>query len=633
MLRRHHSRGQWLAGLVLLVVVVGSSSDISFSSPKVFSPPKTDNGGNCKVFCNTKILRYVEGMQLFNDSKTFLEMKLIHPPQEVENNFDRLLNTTKNNPSRQQVRKFVEENFDSTARALEPWIPSDWNPKPKYVKDVYDLPLRNWIQEVNARWKILGRKASEDLKEHEDLYSQIYVPNPFIVPGGRFTELYYWDSYWIIEGLLLSEMHDTAKGMIENFLYLVKKFGYIPNGTRKYYLGRSQPPFLISMMNLYWQNTKDLKFLNQSVSLLEAEYFFWQKHRSVIITVDKKSYKVFHYNVISSNPRPESYSHDEELVKNLSQEERVRILSGLKSAAESGWDFSSRWTLTADGVRTKNLRDINTMAIAPVCLNSLMGLNARLLSEFYEILGNASKSNFYKTLAEEMNTTMSRVFWSERDGVWLDYNLIKEELIPGFYPSNLMPLWTETYGVERSPEFVIEQVIAYLDRNNISSYPGGIPTSCVESGEQWDLPNGWAPLQYMVVLGLHKASKYSPRAEALALSYARVWVLNVYYTFLNTTPHELLEKYEVTVVGSAGHGGEYVTQTGFGWTNDVIIKFLSQYGHKIRTRERYDPVPLVVGILLLVVPSTAVLCYMHRTKVFKRIRWDDLEEEESRPLG
>lgn len=267
------------------------------------------------------------------------------------------------------------------------------------------------------------------------------------------------------------------------------------------------------------------------------------------------------------------------------------------------------------------------MSIAPVCLNSLMGLNARLLSEFHEILGIGSKHETYKALAEEMNTTISRVFWSERDGVWLDYNLIKKELIPGFYASNLMPLWTESYGTERSPEFVTEQAIAYLDRNNISNYPGGIPTSCFHSGEQWDLPLGWAPLQYIIVLGLQKAGRYNHRAKTLAYSYARLWVLNVYQTYLNLSPHELLEKYKVTEVGSSGGGGEYDTQVGFGWTNGVVIKFLSLYGHRIKTRELYDAVPLAVGILLVVISMISIACYFHRTKVCKRISWDEEEEE------
>ncbi|KAK4314147.1 hypothetical protein Pmani_014566 [Petrolisthes manimaculis] len=573
--------GQWLVGMVLLSVM-GSSSSISTLSISTPTPaqvsssppaPKLDAMERCKVFCNPKILYFVQGMQIFNDSKHFLDLKLKHPPQEVEDNFTHLLNTTKHNPSRQQVKEYLEENFDDSESALVPWIPGDWNPTPKYVKDVYDLPLRNWIQEVNARWKVLGRKLSEDVKINEDLTSQIYVPNPFIIPGGRFTEMYYWDSYWIIEGLLLSGMHDTAK---------------------------------------------------------EKEYSFWLKKRSITITVDNKRYRVFQYNEATSEPRPESYHHDQELVKNLPWKDKVRVLSGLKSAAESGWDFSSRWMLTEDGVRTKNMTDLNTMAIAPVCLNSLMGLNARLLSEFYDILENNTKSKIYKSLADEMNTTMSRVFWSERDGVWLDYNILRLELIPGFYPSNLMPLWTETYGSERSPKFIIEQVVAYLDRNNISSFPGGIPTSCVNSGEQWDLPNGWAPLQYIVVMGLHKASKYSHRAETLALSFARVWVLNVYYTYLNNTPHELMEKYKVTEVGSAGQGGEYITQIGFGWTNGVVIKFLSLYGHKIKTRETYDPVPMAVGIVLVIVALISIACYMHRTNVFQRIRWDESEKEEHR---
>ncbi|KAK3851321.1 hypothetical protein Pcinc_042021 [Petrolisthes cinctipes] len=229
------------------------------------------------------------------------------------------------------------------------------------------------------------------------------------------------------------------------------------------------------------------------------------------------------------------------------------------------------------------------MAIAPVCLNSLMGLNARLLSEFYDILGNTTKSKIYKSYSDKMNTTMSRVFWSEKDGIWLDFNLRKLELIPGFYPSNLMPLWTETYGSERSPKYIVERVVAYLDRINIISFPGGIPTSYLDSGEQWDFPNNWAPLQYIVVMGLYKANKYNHRAGILARDLARIWLLNVYYTYLNYTPHELMEKYKVTEVGSAGHGGEYTTQLGFGWTNGVVIKFLIVFGHEIMYENQRYP--------------------------------------------
>lgn len=474
----------------------------------------------CKIFCNGKVLSYVQRARVFNESKIFVDMKLKYSPEETERRFNALLKKTKDSPKKEDIEKFLADNFDPDDAEFEDWTPEDWKPLPSFIHSIYDQPLRKWAQDLNEIWKSLGRKVSTDVRDSASQYSQIYVPNPFIIPGGRFTELYYWDSYWIVEGLLLSEMESTAKGMIENFLYLVNKFGYVPNGTRKYYLGRSQPPFLIPMMDLYWKVTKDIKFLNDSIATLEKEFKFWQENRSVSITMDDRVYKLFQYRVNATNPRPESFYEDERLSDGATDKEKQRIYSGLKSAAESGWDFSSRWFLV-DGKRTKNMRDINTMSVAPVCLNSLMGLNARLLSEFHKALGNDVQRNNYRVHADESNITMSRVFWSDRDGIWLDYNLENGELIPGFYPSNLMPLWTESYGKERSPEFVIEQAIAYLQRHNITAYPGGIPTSLLRTGQQWDLPLGWAPLQYVVVMGLRKAAKYNPEAKDLALIFAK----------------------------------------------------------------------------------------------------------------
>lgn len=577
----------------------------------------------CKIFCNSKVLHYVQRARLFNDSKLFVDMKLKYSPEETENRFDDLLKKTKDSPKKEDMEKFLKDNFYPPGTEFEPWTPGDWKPQPNFIHNIYDQPLRKWALNVNEIWKSLGRKVSTDVRDYASQYSQIYVPKPFVIPGGRFTELYYWDSYWIVEGLLLSEMQSTAKGMIENFLYLVNKFGYVPNGTRKYYLGRSQPPFLIPMMDLYWKMTKDIKFLKESITTLEKEFKFWQENRSVSVTKDDRVYKLFLYRVNTTYPRPESFYEDEMLADGVTDHEKLRIYSGLKSAAESGWDFSSRWFL-ADGKRSKKLIDVHTMSIAPVCLNSIMGLNAQLLSEFHEALGNPVQRDNYRMHADECNTTMSRVFWSDRDGIWLDYNIEKGELIPGFYPSNLMPLWTESYGKERAPEFVIEQAIAYLERHNITAYPGGIPTSLMDSGQQWDLPLGWAPLQYVVVMGLQKAAKYNSEARDLALTFAKHWVLNVYESYLNTTPHKMLEKYKVTEVGGTGNqgGGEYETQVGFGWTNAVAMKFLSMYGHEIRTREVYDPVPLSLGLLLMVVSGVSVLSYVRRVHTCPKLLRD-----------
>ena len=573
----------------------------------------------CKIFCGGELLHYVQMARLFDDSKYFVDMKLKNPPSETENKFKDLLVKTKDSPSNSDLKKFVEENFVEPGSDLDSWTPEDWNPFPKFTFEVYDLELRNWIREVHRKWIFLGRKISSDVKENPDLYSQIYLPNPFVIPGGRFREMYYWDSYWIIEGLLLSEMSRTAKGMIENFIYLVNEYGYVPNGSRKYYLGRSQPPLLIAMVHLYWMHTRDNTFLKQVIGTLEKEYYFWLNNRSIDLSVDGATYKLFQYKVPTTSPRPESYFHDVTFAQSFKNgTERLRLFSELKSMGESGWDFSSRWFI-ADGEHTNNMTDSNILSIAPVCLNSLMGLNAKLMSDFYLFLGNEAKHREFKGYSQSSNSTMSRVFWSERDGVWLDYDLERGELIPGFYPSNLMPLWTETFGEERDRDFIVDQVIAYLKRNEVESYPGGIPASLLPSGQQWDMPNGWAPLQYFIVMGLHKAGKHNDRAKIMAHDLARDWILNVHQSYVNSTPHSLFEKYDVTKQGVSGGGGEYEVQEGFGWTNAVAMKFLNIYGHKIKTQDIFDPAPLVVGILLMLVSVISILSYMQRLRSCKRV--------------
>lgn len=156
---------------------------------------------------------------------------------------------TNNQPNRSQVAQFVLDNF-STEDELDNYTLSDWQENPPFLKTIEDPNLRKWAKELNEIWKKLARKIKPIVAKHPDRHSLIYVDNPFIVPGGRFKEFYYWDSYWVIEGLLICGMKDTARGMINNFLSMVDKFGFIPNGGRIYYLMRSHPPLLIPMVSL-----------------------------------------------------------------------------------------------------------------------------------------------------------------------------------------------------------------------------------------------------------------------------------------------------------------------------------------------------------------------------------------------
>jgi len=179
------------------------------------------------------------------------------------------------------------------------------------LSNIQDPKYRKFAQYINRLWGQLGREIKESARENPDQHSLIYVSNPFIVPGGRFNEFHYWDSYFIQKGLLVSGMNTTARGMLENFLELVEELGYVPSGGRVYYQ-RSQPPLLISMFDDYYRATKDDEFLKTSLPILEKEFKHWYSNRSIQVKVDGKSYKMFHYDSKKTEPRPECYRQVEQ---------------------------------------------------------------------------------------------------------------------------------------------------------------------------------------------------------------------------------------------------------------------------------------------------------------------------------
>lgn len=151
--------------------------------------------------------------QIYSDSKTFVDMKLKAKPDETLAKFKVFHNETNFNPTKEQVKEFVEANFEEPGQEFEAWKPDDWQENPKFVATIKDPKLKEFALGLNHVWLDLGRQMKETVKDHEDLYSIIYVPHPVIVPGGRFREFYYWDSYWIIKGLLLSEMTKVSVGV------------------------------------------------------------------------------------------------------------------------------------------------------------------------------------------------------------------------------------------------------------------------------------------------------------------------------------------------------------------------------------------------------------------------------------
>nr|XP_027205394.1 probable trehalase [Dermatophagoides pteronyssinus] len=212
-------------------------------------------------------------------------------------------------------------------------------------------------------WKYLYRRVNPNFDS--ECHTLISLPRPFIVPGGRFIEIYYWDSYWIVLGLIASGLLSVVRDSLINFFYMVERYGFIPNGSRVYYLDRSQPPLLSSMLRAYYHVSEDLDFVIEHLPLIEREYNFWMNslggHVVELTDEDGKVHLLNRHYSILGEPRPESYRMDllvgEVFEKKYSNDEAVKaeFYRSIRAAAESGWDFSSRWLRPAiEGAEEKS---------------------------------------------------------------------------------------------------------------------------------------------------------------------------------------------------------------------------------------------------------------------------------------
>jgi len=534
-----------------------------------------DQPCDSNIYCYGHLLHTVQIARPFRDSKTFVDRPLKYQPETILANFDFFMKSHQQYPSKEDVRNFVEANFEQDGHEFAPWYPVDWKEYPRFLNRIANPKLNKWAKQLHDFWRELGREIKKDVGEKQAQNSMIYVSKPVIVPGGRFKEFYYWDSYWIQEGLILSEMFETVKGMLENFIQMVSLLGFVPNGGRVYYQ-RSQPPLLIPMVKNYFDATHDIDFIKLHFPTLENEFKFWIMNRSINIKVGDSNYTLVRYNSEKGAPRPESYGEDYKLAFGLPEKEKEELYFNLHSGAESGWDFSSRWFEVPEGSNIKaNLSHTKTRNVIPVELNAFMYYNAKLLSEFATVAGVVGKAEYYDNIANHFKEAINTLLWDEEAGSWFDYDIVKNTLRKDFYPSNIAPLWA---GAEEKPS-TVKRVINYLRTVGALDYPGGIPTSLKQTGEQWDFPNGWAPLQSFVVNALVRSN--DEEANALAFEIAERWVLTNYVAFYQATPNAMFEKYDVSVVGLPGGGGEYDTVVGFGWSNAVVLDFMNRYGDRL----------------------------------------------------
>ncbi len=311
---------------------------------------------------------------------------------------------------------------------------------PVFLDKINDTVIKEFVTKVIAIWPDLTRQYQASGSCDGCQSSFIPVNRSFVIAGGRFREPYYWDSYWIVEGLLRTGGGFTAisKNTIENFLDFVDTLGFVPNGARKYFLNRSQPPVLSQMVRAYIEQTNDSSILDRAVPLLIKEHQFWTNNRSVAVKAPNgKTYQLNRYSVSNTEPRPEAYREDYITANNqsyyaasgiiypstgsLSESERVAVYAQLASGAESGWDFGSRWlALPNDAARDVYfpLRSVNINNLVPVDLNSILYWNEVTIAGFLNSTGNATAAAAWALLAQERSEAMFALMW-KRDALEL----------------------------------------------------------------------------------------------------------------------------------------------------------------------------------------------------------------------
>jgi alpha,alpha-trehalase len=524
-------RGLVAVGLCLVLLPAASRQPPSTAAAAFPEPPQVAFKG---------LFDAVESASLFADSKSFADAVPNSSPAEILARYKDAKPVT-----HEALKTFVAANFS---------LPSEATVPPPSSERV------SIARHIDSLWDQLTRSTSTAPR-----YSSLLpLPEPYVVPGGRFREMYYWDSYFTMLGLVESGRLDLVEHMVRDFAYLIDTYGHVPNGTRSYYLSRSQPPFFYAMVGLLSASDPAASYARY-LPQLRREYAFWMQgevglarggaHRRVVAMPNGAVLN--RYWDDADTPRDESYREDSELGRS-SGRMTSQLYRDVRAAAESGWDFSTRWF--ADG---RSLSTINTTEIVPIDLNSLLfGLENAISAGCARAEDRVCVSEFTHR-ARARRDAVNRYLWDGPAGVYRDYQWVKGAQIPRVSAATLYPLFA---ALAAKPQAAA--VGRTVSRDLLKA--GGIVTTPLTSGQQWDAPNGWAPLQWIGVLALRQYA-IMPLAETIACR----WMLGVNRVYRENG--KLVEKYDVIATGRAGGGGEYPAQDGFGWTNGVMRKLMALY--------------------------------------------------------
>jgi alpha,alpha-trehalase len=490
-------------------------------------------------FFESHVFKAVQMSAIFADSKTFTDCIPLFSEKEIEEKYFQ----NKNTPDF-CLKEFVHDNFKLKIPQSSDYQSDSRESATKHITDL---------------WAILTRDST-----HTE-GTLIGLPHSCVVPGGRFQEMYYWDSYFTMLGLQVSKRIDLVENMIDNFAHLINQFGFIPNGNRTYFLGRSQPPFFSLMIEILTQE-KGEEVLLKYLPVLEKEYEFWMKDKNKLSNQNQASRRVVlvgkntvlnRYWDEYDTPRPESYREDVELVESITTPSEG-IFRHIRAGAESGWDFSSRWF--RDG---QNMNTIHTTDILPVDLNCLLWNLEKTIFKAYLLTNNVVKIDQYFALYNQREKAIDKYFYLHAKGFYFDYDFIEKKHTDCYSLAAVFPLFFHISDLGKS-----KNVSDALRKNFLKE--GGLITTLNDTGQQWDAPNGWAPLQYMAYLGLQNYG-----FNDLANEIKTRWLNTNEMVYQQTG--KMTEKYNVATTDTAAGGGEYPNQDGFGWTNGVFMKLVISY--------------------------------------------------------
>ena len=531
---------QWKGALLLPFLITGALATGSFYAQAAEDQHLLSQAPQPPDVRLGPLYHAVQAAKFFPDQKTFADAVPKYNPASILADWQ-----MQKNQRNFDLRRFVDSNFIVPGKG-EAYVP----------------PAGQSLRaHIDGLWPVLTR-TTDKANQYDSL---LPLPQPYVVPGGRFREVYYWDSYFTMLGLAESGHWDRVQDMVDNFAYELDKYGHIPNGNRSYYLSRSQPPFFSLMVDLLAKHNGESTY-SKYLPQLEKEYQYWMADAQSVTAgnASKRVVKLQDGTVLNRYwdardvPRTESYMDDITTAQQAPQRNKAELYRELRSGAASGWDFSSRWFDDPN-----NLATIRTTQIVPVDLNALLFHLEKTLAHASKVAGQQSDSQRYAELAEKRQAAINRYLWNDEGGWYADYDWQRSRVRTQLTAAALFPLYLQVASDERAAK-----TAAAVEKQLVKA--GGLVTTNVHNGQQWDAPNGWAPLQWVAVEGLNNYGK-----QTLAKEIGMRFLDNVQATY--DREHKLVEKYVVEGNLGGGGGGEYPLQDGFGWTNGVTLKLMDMY--------------------------------------------------------